>query len=88
MRVIFDRRFAKDLKNISDQHAKDKITEAIESVEKAGRLSDIPNLKKMQGAKNAYRISVKNFRIGFFYQNQEIEFVRCLDRKDIYKKFP
>ncbi len=88
MKVVFDSKFAKDLKNLPDREVKNEIAEAIEVIEKASKLSDIPNLRKMKGARNAYRLRVRNFRLGFFYRNQEIEFVRCLDRKDIYKKFP
>ncbi len=42
----------------------------------------------MTGYKNAYRIKLNRFRIGFFFEKQTVELVRVLDRKDIYKYFP
>jgi mRNA-degrading endonuclease RelE of RelBE toxin-antitoxin system len=42
----------------------------------------------MEGAANAYRIRVGGFRIGFYLETDVVEFVRCLDRKDIYRYFP
>ena len=42
----------------------------------------------MEGFKNAYRIKIGDYRIGVFIEEDTIEFVRFVHRKDIYKKFP
>lgn len=65
-----------------------QLSEIIETIIKSGKLSEIPSCKKMTGYKNAYRIRLNRYRIGFFFQNQTVELVRVLDRKDIYKYFP
>lgn len=61
----------------------------IQRVLQARELSEIPNLKMMKGSKKqAYRIRIGDYRIGFYFQNQTVEFARLLARKDIYKNFP
>ena len=42
----------------------------------------------MTGFPNAFRIRLGNYRIGIVRNGVAIEFVRFLDRKDIYKYFP
>lgn len=64
------------------------LSEVIETIIKSQKLSEIPSCKKMAGYKNAYRIRLNRYRIGFFFENQTVELVRVLDRKDIYKYFP
>lgn len=44
--------------------------------------------KKLTGFKNAYRIRMGEYRIGFVFENGTIELIRILGRKDIYKYFP
>lgn len=43
---------------------------------------------KLEGYKIAYRIKLGDYRIGVFIEDETIEFVRFVHRKDIYKKFP
>lgn len=57
-------------------------------VEASNQISEIKNLKKLEGFKNAYRIKTGDYRIGVFIEEDTIEFVRFVHRKDIYKKFP
>ena len=54
----------------------------------AKSLSEIPNIKKLSGYKNAYRIRIDEYRIGFLFENKVIILTRLLRRKDIYKHFP
>ena len=62
--------------------------EVIELVEQAGSLTDIPNLKKLKGGGNYFRLRVGDYRFGIALVNDAVVFVRFLDRKDIYKYFP
>ncbi|MDB4902467.1 MAG: plasmid stabilization protein [Mucilaginibacter sp.] len=64
------------------------ISDIIEQVEKANFLSEIKNIKKLKGHLTAYRIRIGDYRIGLFVENNIIEFVRVIHRKDIYKVFP
>ena len=65
-----------------------EIAGIIKKVEKAQKISELPSCKKLQGHKTAYRIRIGNYRIGFFYEKEIIEFVRVLDRKSMYRYFP
>jgi mRNA interferase RelE/StbE len=42
----------------------------------------------MTGFKNAWRVRLGNYRVGFFSENDIAEFVRVLNRKEIYRYFP
>ena len=60
----------------------------ITNLQQAKLLTQIKNCKKIKGSKTAYRIRLNQYRIGLFFENETIELVRVLDRKDIYKYFP
>ncbi len=80
--------FARDLKVIRDTTLLTRIASAIEGVKEAAVLQDIPNLTKLQGRGNFYRLRIGDYRLGLSIEGDEITFVRCLDRSRIYKQFP
>jgi mRNA interferase RelE/StbE len=88
MNVEFLKKFNKDLDKIDAKSILENIEEIIEFVENAEHLSEIPNVKKLTGYKNAYRIRMGDYRIGIFFENDTVEFARIVHRKDIYKVFP
>ena len=79
--------FIKDATKLSAT-TKKELAEIINQIELSSQLSELRNCKKLKGFPNAYRIRLGQFRIGFFYENQIIELVRILARKDIYRYFP
>ena len=88
MEIVFLAKFNKDLDRIEDTQIKMKIIEIIEEIEFSEKLSDLVNVKKLSGFKNANRIKLGDYRIGFFFEKDTIEFARIIHRKDIYKVFP
>ena len=88
MKVSFRNSFLRDVKKIKDQQLLNRIQRAIEQVEAAADLSVIGNLKKMSGTINFYRIRIGDYRIGLALEQDTIEFVRCLPRRDLYRFFP
>lgn len=58
MNVIFDMSFSKSLNKLNDKEIRGKIEQVIIKVESADSLTQITNLKKMQGFKAYYRIRV------------------------------
>ncbi|MBE0424936.1 MAG: plasmid stabilization protein [Lutibacter sp.] len=88
MKVVFLNSFKKDLIKISNVKLKGQIKEVIIAVELAESLAFLPNVKKMQGYSNAYRIRIGDYRLGLFIENGQIEMVRLVKRNDIYKVFP
>ncbi|HRK28529.1 MAG TPA: type II toxin-antitoxin system RelE/ParE family toxin [Chitinophagales bacterium] len=88
METIFLKTFSKDLSQIKDHSIKPLIKSTIEQVEQAQTPQNIDDLKKLSGFKNAYRIKVKEYRIGVFIENDKVIFARVVHRKDIYRLFP
>ena len=61
-----------------------QLSKLIDGLTQVGKLSEIPSCKKLTGFKNAYRIRMGEYRIGFIFENETIELVRVLSRKNIY----
>ena len=51
-------------------------------------LSQIPNLGKLKGYRNYYKIRFGDYRVGLRYEDDTLIFERVLHRKDIYKYYP
>lgn len=88
MNVLIDRSFPKDIEKISDKKVLHRLANLIDFMQKEESLANIPNCKKLKGTKNAYRIMLGDYRIGFICNDQNIELVRFLQRREIYIFFP
>jgi len=84
----FRESFAEDLSAITDAGLRRRIKRVIEQVEAAPTFQQIANLKRLDAKGKYYRIRVGNFRVGFVFEDGAVTFVRCLDRKEIYRYFP
>jgi len=65
-----------------------QLRKIIDILSRAKKLSDLSSCKKLTGFKNAYRIRMGEYRVGFIFENEVVELVRVLGRKEIYKYFP
>lgn len=88
MKVTFRQSFARDLKKVKDQVVLDRVRRAIEQVEGVSTTQELRDLKKMSGTGNFYRIRVGDYRLGAVVEGDQVEFVRCLPRRDLYRFFP
>ena len=88
MKTLFERSFGRDLKKIKDKRLLKQLRKVIDQVEAAASLSEITNLKKMQGFDAYYRIRVGDYRVGIEVLEGQVIFVCFLNRKDIYRYFP
>ncbi len=88
MKILFRETFGKDLLKVKDGKIKKTVKEIIIKIENSDKLTDVSGVKFLKGSKNAYRIRIGNYRLGFFYNDNTIDFSRFLHRKEIYKKFP
>jgi len=88
VKISFESRFAKDLRNIKDGKLLVKIKELIIECKEAKSLAEIKNVKKLHGYDTFYRIRIGDYRVGIEALDSELVFTRCLHRKDIYKYFP
>ena len=88
MNTAFRESFDKDLSAITDAALLRRIRRVIEQVEAARIFQQIPNLKRLEATGKYYRIRVGACRLGFVFERGAVTFVRCLNRKDIYRYFP
>jgi mRNA interferase RelE/StbE len=88
LKTSFRASFYRDVKRIRDERILAGVRQAILDIETVAQWSNVPEVKKIKGATNAFRIRVDNFRIGLFIENDLAEFVRVLPRRDVYRKFP
>jgi len=72
MKVEFLKKFLKDIDKISKPKDKETLIKIIETVEAANGLSNIPNIKKLTGFEDAYRIRSGDYRIGVFLESDTI----------------
>jgi len=88
MNVEFTKSFIKDLKNINDKTILNKVKITILEIENSSSLFDINNVRFIVNSQFYYRIRVGDYRLGIKLENDIVKLIRCLHRKDIYKKFP
>ncbi|MFI5134298.1 MAG: type II toxin-antitoxin system RelE/ParE family toxin [Chitinophagales bacterium] len=88
MKTGIKKSFDSDVKKIRDKKLLLQVEQAIKEVEDSKSLFDVKNFKKLKGYKNYYRIRIHDYRIGIFYEKEEVVFVRFLHCRDIYKHFP
>lgn len=88
MNTRFRESFSDDLTALTDAALLRRIRRVIEQVEAARTFQGIPNLKRLDAKGKYYRIRVGDYRLGFVFEHGAVTFVRCLDRKEIYRFFP
>lgn len=88
MKTEFKASFARDLKNVKSNDVRRQIKDTIEQIELAQSMRDLTGVKKLRGAGDYYRIRVGEYRIGMILRGDVVVFIRCLDRKEIYRYFP
>ena len=88
MKVVFLKSFFNDIKKIKDLNLKSKIKAMILDIENAERIEDIKGIKKMSGFAVAYRIRIGAYRVGLYFENNQLELARFVKRSDIYQVFP
>jgi len=86
--TFFRESFGDDLAAITNVALLRRIRRVIEQVEAARTFEQIPNLKRLDAKGKYYRIRVGDYRVGFVFERGAVTFVRCLDRKEIYRYFP
>ena len=86
MKILIDSSFERDVKKLPIA-IQLRIKSTLELLITASSLQEL-DVTKMEGAKNAYRIRVGDYRIGFYLENNQIVLSRALNRKEIYRYFP
>ncbi len=87
MNIEIRRSFEKDAQKLPAV-AQTMLARVIVNLSQVEKLSELASCKKLSGLKNAYRIRMGEYRIGFIFENGTVELIRVLGRKEIYKYFP
>jgi mRNA interferase RelE/StbE len=88
MKIKFLSGFEKDLVRSRDKKLAAILLNCIALFEKAQKLENIPNIKKLKGHPMAYRYRKGKYRIGFYFEKDTITFAAFAPRNKIYQKFP
>jgi mRNA interferase RelE/StbE len=89
MRIEYLPTFIKDLKALRGNPVYNPIHQLVfDEIPNMENLGEIPNIKKLKGYSNAYRLRVGNYRVGFFINDETLQFSRALHRREIYRYFP
>jgi mRNA interferase RelE/StbE len=88
MLIELTHKFQKQVISCSDPRIKSRIYDIIQQVEACDNMNGFPNLKKLAGYKNVYRIRLRNYRIGILIDIKTVTFAAFDHRSDIYKYFP
>jgi mRNA interferase RelE/StbE len=88
MILKIDKSFEKDFKKVGNQKLNPKLLMIIENIKRAEKLTDIKNIKKLKGTSDFYRIRLGDYRIGIIIIKKEVQLIRFLHRKEIYRYFP
>ena len=87
MKIEIRDSFLKDIKKQSKEN-KQKIETIFNDMKTAESISDLRNIKKLQGFKIFYRIRIGDYRLGFAFEDETIVLLHFLHRKEIYRFFP
>ena len=89
MKIQISKRFVKDTERISDPRILAKIRDALEAAKPAETVIEIPCIDAITGHPGFYRIKFDDrYRIGVYFDQDTLQFLRVGARGDFYKKFP
>lgn len=88
MIIDYKASFHRDIKKLKDKEQATRLKEIISEIKSAKNLSEIKNLRKIEGSPNHYRIKTGDYRLGVALSGDTVVLVHFLDRKEIYRYFP
>jgi mRNA interferase RelE/StbE len=88
MKTVFLASFLTDVRKLRNGKVQRAVAGAIENIEAANLVSEIRSIKRLSGQPDYFRIRIGDWRIGLAIQGATVTFVRCLNRREIYRFFP
>ena len=88
MKVIYKKRFLKDLAKLPLEARKAVEKFAFEGAPKLKALGESGKIEQMKGYKGYYKARFGSYRVGLKMEADLLSFERVLDRKEIYRYFP
>jgi mRNA interferase RelE/StbE len=87
MKIEIRNSLLKDIKKIQKAE-KVKLEEIYNALKEYKDINQIPNVKKLKGYDNFYRIRIGEYRLGFSLNDNIVILLHFLHRKEIYRFFP
>lgn len=89
LEVQYRQAFLKDLKQLKSSTSYQRIYEvAFTTLAAINTLEEISDIKAMKGYSGRYRIRIGDYRIGIEVNDDFIEVMRVLHRREFYRYFP
>lgn len=89
MKVNIEKSFDRDVSRVKDKNLLKSLLDVISLIENSKFIYKIPHIKKIQGFHSLYRIKIGDYRLGIEeVTGQEVNLIRFLHRKEIYRYFP
>ena len=88
MHIEVTSNFNKDISKLRDKKLILAVKAALQELEHANNLTEVANVKKLQGKPNYFRLRINDYRLGIFVENNKVTIARFLHRKEIYRYFP
>lgn len=76
------------LGTVRDERLRERVKEAIEELEAAKALQEVPGVRRLRGGEGYYRMRVGDYRLGFVLEGEKVVLVRFLHRREVYRYFP
>lgn len=89
MKVEYRQLFLKDLKKLKKKLIYQQVFDlAFTILPEINSLQDLTQIKAMKGYPNPYRIPIGDYRVGLEINQDKIEIMRVLHRREFYPYFP
>ena len=89
MEVQYRQAFLKELKQLKSSTSYQRIYDLVfTTLEAINTLEEISDIKAMRGYAGRYRIRIGDYRIGIEVNEDVIEVMRVLHRREFYRYFP
>jgi len=86
---LYKKTFLKDLAKLPLDYREQVERLVFEEIPTLNNIFGVPNMKKMKGYRDYYRIRIGDYRIGCKVEKEnKIIFYKVKSRSDIYKVFP
>lgn len=88
MKVIYSKKFLKELSNIPPDYRTTIEKFVFETLPQMQSIHESDKIESLKGYKNFYKIRFGSYRVGLKTEGELLSIERVLHRKDIYKQFP
>jgi mRNA interferase RelE/StbE len=70
MQIVFLKAFSKDIDKLNNKQVASDLLEVISEIRTAKNIHHINNLEKLSGHSTAFRIKIKDYRIGAYIEKK------------------